>query len=81
MLYPAKWKRITVGQSKVLKNRLFRFWGGHPVYTKKNVKKMANENYWHIFHFEKSKKNYPTFYAAHDTFYLSLFAFSISKNI
>ena len=27
MLCPARWKRITVGQSKVLKNRLFRFRG------------------------------------------------------
>ena len=27
MLYPAKWKKITVDQSKVLKNWLFRFWG------------------------------------------------------
>ena len=27
MLYPARWKKITVDQSKVLKNRLFRFWG------------------------------------------------------
>ena len=27
MLYPARWKRITVDQSKVLKNRLFHFFG------------------------------------------------------
>ena len=30
MLYPTSWKKITVDQSKVLKNRLyrlFRFWG------------------------------------------------------
>ena len=27
MLYPARWKKITVDQSKVLKNRLFRFLG------------------------------------------------------
>ena len=27
MLYPARWKRITVDQSKVLKNLLFRFLG------------------------------------------------------
>ena len=25
MLYPARWKKITVDQSKVLKNQLFRF--------------------------------------------------------
>ena len=27
MLYPARWKGITVDQSKVLKNWLFLFWG------------------------------------------------------
>ena len=32
MLYPTKRKRITVDQSKVLKNRLFRGFWGHPVY-------------------------------------------------
>ena len=35
MLYPARWKKITVDQSKSWKNRLywlFRFFGGHPVY-------------------------------------------------
>ena len=34
MLYPARGKKITVDQSKVLKNRLFQvFLGGHPVYS------------------------------------------------
>ena len=28
MFYPARWQRITVDQSKVLKNRLFLFFGG-----------------------------------------------------
>ena len=32
MFYPARWKKITVDQNKVLKNRLFRFFWGHPVY-------------------------------------------------
>ena len=32
MLHPARCKGITVDQSKVLKSRLFRFFGGHPVY-------------------------------------------------
>ena len=27
LLYPARWKKITIDQSKVLKNRLFRFLG------------------------------------------------------
>ena len=30
MLYSARWKKITVDQSKVLRNRLFRFLGGPP---------------------------------------------------
>ena len=30
MLYAARWKKITVDQSKVLKNQLFRFFGGPP---------------------------------------------------
>ena len=38
MLYPARWKEVTVDQSKVHKNRLFRDYylgggGGHPVCT------------------------------------------------
>ena len=37
MLYPARCKKITVDQSNVLKNRLFRFWGGHPVYIQRTV--------------------------------------------
>ena len=40
MLYPARCKRITVDESKVLKNRLFRFFGGHlghPVYNKMHI--------------------------------------------
>ena len=45
MLYPARWKRITVDQSKVLKNRLFRFLGGHPVY---GVQKIS-ANHFKIF--------------------------------
>ena len=31
MLYPAKCKRITVDQSKVLKKSTVPFFGGHPV--------------------------------------------------
>ena len=36
MLYPARWKKITVDQSKVLKNRLFRFFGATR-YSMKNI--------------------------------------------
>ena len=32
MLYPARWKKITVDQSKVLKNLLFHFFGATRYY-------------------------------------------------
>ena len=37
MLYPAKWKRITVDQSKFLKNWLFRFFWGATRYRKEGA--------------------------------------------
>ena len=40
MLYPARWKKITIDQSKVLKNRLLHFLGATQAPKKTKVTKL-----------------------------------------
>ena len=66
MHYPSRWKKITVDQSKVLKNRLFPFfvWGGGApgIYGKENEEQNQFQNKWcsDLPFFSKVKVSYNT---------------------
>ena len=58
MLYPARWKKITVDQSKVLKNRLFRsFWATrYNTWHPRRIMYFYNIIQWQKTHFSRNIK-------------------------
>ena len=68
MLYPANWKKITVDQSKVLKNRLyrlFRFWGATR-YKRSIQSRTAQRGSFEVLRLDREKEDVISFISSTD---------------